>query len=54
MGIQLISFLPKYANASLEHDIDAMINSFLSLFLSEYDELVTLAFAGLLNDELPS
>ena len=49
VGIQSISFLPKNANASLEHDIDAMINSFLSLFLSEYDELVTLAFAGLLN-----
>lgn len=47
--IQSISFLPKNANASLEHDMDTMINNFLALFLTEYDDLVTLAFAGLLN-----
>jgi hypothetical protein len=47
--IQSISFLPSNANASLEHDMDTMINNFLTLFLTEYDDLVTLAFAGLLN-----
>lgn len=49
VGIQSVSFWPEDVNATLEHDIDGMINNFLTLFLTEYDQLVTLAFAGLLN-----
>jgi hypothetical protein len=49
VGIQSVSFWPDDANATLEHDIDGMINNFLMLFLTEYDQLVTLAFSGLLN-----
>jgi hypothetical protein len=49
VGIQSVSFWPADVNATLEHDIDGMINNVLTLFLTEYDQLVTLAFAGLLN-----
>jgi hypothetical protein len=57
VGMQSISIVPNEHTAdsnallggSLERDIDGMINSFLSLFLTEYHTFVTLAFSGLLN-----
>ena len=51
LDIESVSFTPDTDSKddTLEKDVDAMLNSFLQLFLTEYSDLVTHAFSGLID-----